>query len=613
MADIIQLLPDAIANQIAAGEVVQRPASVVKELMENSIDAGCSSITLIVKEAGKTLIQVVDDGCGMSATDARLCFERHATSKIRQSEDLFRIKTMGFRGEAMASIAAIAHVELKTRKAEDELGTCIIIEGSEIKSQEPCQCDVGTSIAVKNLFFNTPARRNFLKSNPVENRHLIDEFNRVVLAHPEISFSMFSNGVETFRLNPGNLRKRVVGVMGEKYNKRLIPIEVDTDMLKVEGFVAKPEYARKTRTSRYIFVNRRFIKSGYLNHAVLKAYESLMPADHYPFFAIYLEIDPNKIDINVHPTKQEIKFDDERVVYTFLQAAIKRALGVNIMPALDFDREASLDFGQVRSSNAPLDSQSSKRQSSYVAPTGDPMFDRMNQRQDSQNWEELYKILDNKEQSEPVQQALTLESDLNNSEQSLTSSIDRLPSQIHQRFILTQIKSGFILVDQQAAHERVLYEQYLDRLENGERATQKLLFPQTIELAKSDHELLMDILPEITALGYEIEAAGEESFTIHGVPTDISPGEEQGIMESLIEQYRLNAGDLKLDKRSNLAQSMARQTAIKSGRLLGGEEMKNLVDQLFACQTPYVAPSGRLTFVKYSLAEIEKQFEQKSP
>ncbi len=611
MADIIQLLPDSIANQIAAGEVVQRPASVVKELMENAIDAGATSIKLITKEAGRALVQVVDNGCGMSETDARLCFERHATSKIRLSADLFKIKTMGFRGEAMASIAAIAHVELKTRREEDELGTCIIIEGSEIKSQEPCQCDVGTSIAVKNLFFNTPARRNFLKSNPVENRHIIEEFQRVVLAHPELSFSLFANGVETFRLKPGNLRKRIVGMMGENYNKRLIPIEVDTDLLKVTGFISKPEYARKTRTSRFIFVNRRYIKSGYLNHAVIKAYESLLAADHYPFFAIYLEIDPEKIDINVHPTKQEIKFDDERVVYTFLQAAVKRALGVNIVPALDFEREASLDFGQVRSSDNSSIKQST---SNSTAPTGDADYDRMNQRQSSQNWEELYKILGDRKQNVPQQQALTLESDLNSTDQQMgAGKQDRMPSQVHQQYILTQIKSGFILVDQQAAHERVLYEQYLNRFENGERATQKLLFPQTIELSRSDHELLLDILPEITALGYQIESAGEESFTIHGVPTDISPGEEQGIMESLIEQFRQNSQELQLDKRANLARSMARQTAIKSGRLLSGEEMKNLVDQLFACQTPYVAPNGRLTFVKYSLAEIEKQFEQKTP
>ncbi|MCB0633464.1 MAG: DNA mismatch repair endonuclease MutL, partial [Lewinella sp.] len=401
MADVIQLLPDAIVNKIAAGEVIQRPASVVKELMENAIDAGSSSVKLVVKDSGKTLIQVIDDGCGMSETDARMALERHATSKIRQAEDLFAIRTMGFRGEAMASIAAVAQMEIRTRRRQDELGTRILIEGSEIKTQEACQCDAGTSISVKNLFFNIPVRRNFLKSNTVEMRHILDEFQRIALANPDIFFSLHHNNTEVFHLPPSNLRQRVVNVFGTPYNKRLVPVEEETDAMKLSGFISKPEFAKKTRGEQFFFVNQRFIKSAYLNHAVLTAYEDLLPSDTYPLYVVFIDIDPGKIDINVHPTKQEIKFEDDRLIYNYLKVAIRHSLGkYKVMPTLDFDQEGSFSSVRIKPisptrpatiSTFKLGERASSGKSGGSRPDTD---DSPRQKSNLENWESLYEGLE---------------------------------------------------------------------------------------------------------------------------------------------------------------------------------------------------------------------------
>ncbi len=618
MTDVIQLLPDAIANQIAAGEVIQRPASVVKELMENAIDAGATSIKLIVKEAGKTLIQVIDNGSGMSETDARLSFERHATSKIRQADDLFSIKTMGFRGEALASIAAVGQVELRTRRQADELGTRIVIEDSEVKTQEPCQCPVGTNISVKNLFYNVPARRNFLKSNSVETRHILDEFQRIALAYPELFFSLHHNNVEIFHLQAGNLRQRVTGIFGNHSNKKLVPISEETDALRLSGFVGKPEYAKKTRGEQMFFVNRRFIKSGYLHHAVTSAYEDLLPAENFPLYVIFIEIDPKHIDINVHPTKQEIKFEDERLVYNYMKVTIRHALGRHsITPTLDFDDDTEMASVRI---GATLPRQTDAEERSFTLPskfndTGKEETKR--QQSNLENWEKLYAKLasgDTDEIPDELPSTLTVESEWSEQSDSedvlkKTSPQQREPHQIHGIYIVSQIKSGFLLIDQQAAHERILYEQYLKILNEQASSTQNRLFPSTISLAPAEAAMLNDILEEVNRLGFDIQEFGGNSFLIHGVPSELSENiNESKLVESLLEQYKNNL-DLKLNVRENIARSMAKSAAIKRGQLLTPPEMQSLIDRLFACELPYKSPSGRNCFITFELDELEKRFD----
>lgn len=633
MSDVIKLLPDAIANQIAAGEVIQRPASAVKEMLENAIDAGSTRIQLIIKDAGKTLIQVIDNGSGMSETDARMSFERHATSKITQAQDLFSIRTLGFRGEAMASIAAVTHVEMKTRPHGKDLGTHIIIEGSTVILQEPCQCPVGTSLAIKNLFFNIPARRNFLKSNPVEMRHIVEEFQRVALANPKIFFSLHNNDIEIFRLPSANMRRRIVGIFGASFNERLVPVEEQTDFLRIYGFVGKPEFARKTRGEQYFFVNERFIKSSYLHHAVLTAYNDILPAKSHPLYVVFIDIDPARIDVNVHPTKQEIKFDDEKVVYTFVNTAIKRALGTyNITPTLDFDRDTQLIFSSSPQKKNPSTGNDSHSNKSFnISSRSNPSSKTNNSKLESSNlnfqtrtskannpkpsgdWQELYKTEDI--QLPDDKETLTFQSEANKQAtlpMEGKATLEKNPYQIHRRYILTQIKSGFILIDQKAAHERILYEQCLTHMENKKAETQKQLFLETIDLPAADATLLKQILPDINILGYDIQEFGQTTFVIHGVPADLKVGNEQAAIEQLLEQYKHNADKLKLNKRENLARSIARNTSLKVGQKMSVEEMQNLVDKLFACQTPFVAPNGKPTFVKYRIEEIEKQFDKKN-
>ncbi len=634
MSDIIQLLPDSLANQIAAGEVVQRPASVVKELLENAVDAGSTTIKLIVKDAGRSLVQVIDNGSGMSETDARLCFERHATSKIKSSDDLFAIRTMGFRGEALASIAAVAQVELRTRQVQDDLGTRIVVEGSVVKVQEPCQHMEGASFSVKNLFYNTPARRKFLKSNPVEMRHILDEFQRIALAHPDIFFSIHHNNIELFHLPPGNLRQRIVNILGDSANKKLVPVSVETDIVKISGFVGKPEFSKKTRGDQYFFVNGRYIKSSYLNHAVMSGYEDLLPTDAYPLYVLFMTIEPSLIDVNMHPTKQEIKFEDERLIYNYLKVAVRHALGQHaITPSLDFEPEPSI-LAAVQQTQVAIDDEELQTQtfsSRMNTPTGndyapiqkssrhyDPTIQQTN---NLKNWRKLYDDLDMFDSAGStitIPSALSAEvidSDAGNSlwsenepnaEQQIRQR--RVPYQVHNSYIITHIKSGFLIIDQQAAHERILYERYLAMMNDEQATVQKELFPRTITLSPADTELLGVILPQINQLGFDIQEFGAGTFVIHGKPADMDSNlDEQHIVETLLEQYKENIA-LKLDMRENLARSMARSAATKRGQALAIPEMQELIDKLFACALPHKSPSGRNCFVTFEFDVIEKWF-----
>lgn len=623
MADVIQLLPDSIANQIAAGEVIQRPASVVKELMENAIDAGSTSVKLIVKDAGKTLIQVIDDGCGMSETDARMAFERHATSKIKDARDLFQIRTMGFRGEALASIAAVAQVELRTRRQPEELGSKIVIEGSTVKTQEACQCVAGSNLSVKNLFYNVPARRNFLKSNSAEMNHILNEFQRIAIAHPNIFFSLHHNNTEVYHLPAGRLRQRIVSIFGSSTNKKLVPISEDTDALRITGYIGKPEFAKKTRGEQFFFVNNRFIKSGYLNHAVVSAYEDFLSPDSYPMYVIFLEIDPARIDINVHPTKQEIKFDDERLVYNYLKVAVRHALGQhNVMPTLDFEQDLSFSTFEVEQPSV----ETVRTEQNTSDPSSFSSDNRMDirQRNNKKHWEELYKNLEvfdidtapSTESLDAEEEAMTIvssewegERELDDSSKSFSRQ-QKKPYQIHGMYIVSQLKSGFILIDQQTAHERILYERYLAVLNEQSASTQNALFPETIHLSNADAEILRELLPDINQLGFDVQEFGGHSFIVNGIPADSTSGQNaQELLELLLEQYKMNI-ELRLGMRENIARSMARSASIKRGQQLETEEMQALIDQLFACAVPYKSPSGRNCFITFELNDLEKLFLQ---
>ncbi|WP_419802730.1 DNA mismatch repair endonuclease MutL [Mucilaginibacter sp.] len=619
MSDIIRLLPDAVANQIAAGEVVQRPASAVKELLENAVDSGADKIQLIIKDAGKALIQVIDNGCGMSFTDARMCFERHATSKIRKADDLFAIRTMGFRGEAMASIAAIAQVELKTRRHEDELGTHIYIEASEVISQEPCATSAGTSVCIKNLFYNTPARRNFLKGNSIETRHIIDEFQRVALANPQLYFTLHHDGQEVFHLPAVSLKQRIVHLFGSNYNQKLVPVQEDTSIIKLEGFVGKPEFARKTRGEQFFFVNNRFIRDNYLNHAVTSAFEELLQDDSFPLYVLFISIDPGKIDINVHPTKTEIKYQDEKAIYAIIRSAVKRSLGqYNITPSLNFDQETGFD---QMISHKPLDqiippgikfNPDFNPFSEEVKTVSDKAFIRSTAERHKpdfvQNWDTLYAITQEKiaEQQEiDTQQRQIIVDNL-----TLGKTSERQLFQIHNRFILSQIKSGFMLIDQQAAHERILYERFLLQLENHSGVSQQTLFPQSIGLSTSDFELLKSLLTDVRALGFDIREFGKNTVIVEGIPAELTKASENEMLEKLLEGFKNNQSALKLSKHDNLARTLAKNAAVNPGTKFSLEEMNQLIDQLFACQMPNVSLSGKPVIITYTLEEIFQKFDR---
>jgi len=617
MSDIIQLLPDAIANQIAAGEVVQRPASALKELLENAVDAGASKVQVVVKDAGKTLIQVIDDGKGMSMTDARMSFERHATSKIRTSADLFAIRTFGFRGEALASIAAVAQVEMKTRLKEEELGTHLCIEGSEVKKQEPTTCPVGTSIAVKNLFFNVPARRNFLKSNAVEMRHIVEEFQRVALSYPEVAFHLLQNDMDLFNLPSGKLSQRIVGVFGKAYQGQLVACKEDTPHMGIQGYIGKPQNAKKTRGEQFFFVNNRFIKSNYLHHAVSNAYEGLISADQHPFYVLFLEIDPVHIDINVHPTKTEIKFDDERTIYGVIRSAVKQALGAhNVVPTLDFSFD--VNFAENWKHDTAKNNEVSRENSYKTFST--PSF----KKQDVSGWEKMFeKNSSNVDfeasrlgDEEDDKELLTFSSKANRLDRKddlepvLESEDTGITFQVGLAYVVVQMSTGMLLLDQQASHERVLYEKYKRQLQNASGASQQCLFPQSINLSPPDFALVMDLKEELTNLGFLVAEFGNNSIVINGVPADITINNEKALFEGLLEQFKNFKSELSLDKRENLARSLARKASLKRGAKLNSQEMETLVGQLFACQNANYGLSGNKTFVKLDTNKILSFFNQ---
>ncbi len=616
MPDIIQLLPDNIANQIAAGEVIQRPASAVKELLENAVDAGATEINLIVNDAGKALIQVIDNGKGMSETDARMAFERHATSKIKNIEDLFKIKTMGFRGEALASIAAVAQVELKSKREEDETGVFIEIENSQVIKQEPIAMQTGTSIAMKNLFFNVPARRNFLKSNAAELRHIVDEFIRVAMSFPEIFFSFSSNGQQVFHLEKGSMKQRIVQILGNSYAAKLVPVQEQTDYMNIYGFVGKPETAKKTRGDQYFFVNNRFIKSAYLNHAVMNAFNEMIAKDSFPMYTLFIDLDPAQLDINVHPTKQEIKFEDEKIVYAFVQSAIKHALAqFSISPTLDFELDASIQSLDAVSKPFTDDKKSSASSSSlYNTFTKKHQSHFIESKSELKHWKDFYepkeKLTDGRGssagsgglaegQSDPIQQLHT-----NNEQRPTTDNL----LQLHNSFIVVQTNRGYYLVHQQNAHERILYERFALAVEGKPIATQQSLFPATIELNAADAVLLKELLPDMNHLGYQLEPFGNNTFVIQGTPADVSQGNEKIAIEKMLEQYKHFSSDLKYSKREKLLRSLALQQSVKVGTSLTDKEMKVLIEDLFNCAIPNSTANGKPTYLEFKKDELDKLF-----
>ena len=624
MPSIIQLLPDHVANQIAAGEVVQRPASVVKELLENAVDAKATDIKLIIKDAGKSLIQVIDNGLGMSVTDSRLCFERHATSKIRQAEDLFAIHTKGFRGEALASIAAIAHVEMKTKQEQEELGTHIIIEGSKFVSQEVAVLPKGTSFSVKNLFFNIPARRNFLKSETVEQRHIVDEFHRVALAHPNIHFTFYHNGSDMFNLPPSNFRQRIVNIFAGKTNEKLVPVKEETEIVNVHGFIGKPEFSKKNRGEQFFFVNNRYIKSGYLHHAVMAAYDGLLSAGAQPSYFLYLEVPPHTIDINIHPTKTEIKFDDEHALYAILRSTIKHSLGqFNVAPVLDFDRDPNLDTPyqyqnkeaayptvQVdRSYNpfseGPSDSELAKQKLNKSFGTGTMTY----KKQEAQpNWESLYvglkqateEIVEQTFENDAVTSSLFEENDV---EQEVKRTY-----QINKKYIVSPIKSGMVIIDQHRAHQRILYEEFLGNMTVNHASSQQLLFPLELHFSSSEIALISELQLALVSTGFVFDAASTDSIVILGLPVTVTEREVSIILQQLLSDLHEGIPDSSFCQNDTIAKSMSKSLAIRTGSYLTEEEQVNLVNNLFACKEPNVSPFQKPTFITMRVEDLDKKF-----
>ena len=608
MPDKILLLPDNIANQIAAGEVIQRPASAVKELLENAVDAGATEIKLIINDAGKSLIQVIDNGYGMSETDARMCLERHATSKIETIEDLFHIKTMGFRGEALASIAAVAQVELKTKREEDEAGTYIEVENSAVKKQEPIASPTGTSIAMKNLFFNVPARRNFLKSNAAEMRHIVDEFTRVALSFPQIIFSLTANNQQIYYLEAGSLKQRILQLLGNNYNAKLVSVKEDTDYMNIYGFVGKPDMAKKTRGDQYFFVNNRFIKSAYLNHAVMNAYQEMISKDSFPMYVLFIDLDPQQVDVNVHPTKQEIKFEDEKIIYAFVQAAVKHALAqFSVSPTLDFELDASIQqlssiqqpFTEERKSSASSTSIyegfTQKHQSHFIEPS---------KRSELKHWKDFYENESGKSKIESERSGENF--NLQHSTFNIVDYADLV--QLHNQYILVQTTNGFILINQQAAHERIIYDRLQTAAKGKPVATQRSMFPVTIELVATDAIVLEELMPDLQLMGYMIEPFGKNTFVIQGTPADVIQGNEKQVIDQLLEQYKHFSTDLKFSKREKMIRSLAWQQAIKAGTSLSEKEIRSLVEDLFKCTSPNSSPGGNPTYLEFKKEQLEKMF-----
>ncbi len=589
--------------------MVQRPASAVKELLENAIDAGATDIQLIIKDAGKTLIQVVDNGQGMSETDARLCFERHATSKINDAHDLFKLMTFGFRGEALASIAAVSQLEMKTKREIDDLGTLIVIEGSDVKEHTACSTSTGTSISVKNLFFNVPARRNFLKSEATETTYIIEEFNRVALVYPHIAFSFYNNNKLVTRLEKTTLRQRINHILGTNYGERLIAVDEKTTVVNITGFIGKPEFARKTRGEQYFFVNNRYIRHPYLHHAVEKAFSELIPENAYASYFIYLTVDPNFIDVNIHPTKTEVKFQDEKAVYSILKAAIRKSFGAfNITPSLDFETERSMDFGDFdknrqvvlpgitvnKDYNPFINTPADHSNSSYSKPADKNL----------KNWEALYNIgrdipihTDREETGGQLFH--------HTKEEPVTASF----FMYGKNYIVTPVKSGLMIIDVANARERIAYDKFSKDMGSQKSQSQRLLFPQTLTLNPSDSELLGEMLPELRKTGFEVESFGQNTFVVNAMPPEAEKQDVKDLMEHLLEAYKKNMMDARMDKKDNLARSLARNLAIRGLRNLSNEEMQSLVGELFISQMPETSPSGKKIIFILPLDEIEKKFK----
>ena len=605
MLDIIKLLPDSVANQIAAGEVIQRPASAVKELMENALDAGATQIDLIVKDAGKSLIMVIDNGCGMSETDARLCFERHATSKISKAEDLFSIRTMGFRGEALASIAAIAQVELKTRRKEDEVGTKIINEGSVIKEQTLIPMSVGTTFTIKNLFFNVPARRNFLKSTASEMRHIVEEFTRVTLMNPQVAFTLNSDGKEIYHLYAGNLKQRIMGLFGNNYEEKLLPVNQETERVRINGYIVKAEFARKTRGEQYFFVNNRFIKHPYLHHAIENAYLEMIPKDSFPGYFLNIEVDPADIDINIHPTKTEVNFLDVKLVYAILHAAVRKAIGQhNLSPMIDFEESPNpdIDFGEVVKSGRSIVQPTISIDENYnpfnqpvsgnTRPSFQGSFFHSERPSNSGDWRLLYGDRVDQTEKEAPQETQPKSQYM----------------QVNQSYILTSVKSGILVIDQHLAHMRILFEKFQKQLENSSGISQQELFPQPISLNLNDASLLKELMPDLENLGFRLEQANPTTFMINGTPADSSGTDAVTLLEKILENYKINRTDLQLDRKLNLAKTMATQLSMKPQTPLSETEMQHLVDQLFACNVAEVAHNGKKTYYILTNDELMSRF-----
>ena len=603
MPDVIKLLPDSVANQIAAGEVIQRPASVVKELVENSVDAGGKYIRVIIKDSGKTLIQIIDDGSGMSETDARLSFERHATSKITTAQDLFAITTKGFRGEALASIAAVAMVELKTRREDSETGIMVVISGSKVEMQEPCSCPVGSSFSVKNLFYNIPARRKFLKSDNTEIRHIVNEFQKIALAHPDIRFSLHHNDSEIYNLTSGNLRQRIIGVFGKQINQDLITLETETSLISIKGFVGKPENARRTYGEQFFFVNNRYMKHPYFHKAVVEAYQNILPVEAIPSYFIFMEADPASIDINIHPTKTEIKFEDKRSIWQILMASVREALGrFNIVPSLDFENEALVDIPVMMRTTGTMPDQPKIEINTQFnpfdgeerSPVRSGFVERF-ERENTASWEKLYtaheKENENPEQFEKIREST------------------RKFFQIKNKYFVCPVKSGLMLIDQKRAHERVLYERFLDSLSNDRAISQVELFPVTAELNPADYYILKEIENELRILGFSFQHSGKNKITITGRPADSSSSDPLEILEILLQDYKNTQAEPSISAKEKVATGMACASAIPYGKVLSQGEMEDLFDTLFACKSPNYSPKGKPVISIISLEDIDKRFK----
>jgi DNA mismatch repair protein MutL len=619
VADIINLLPENIANQIAAGEVIQRPASAVKELLENAVDAGATEIKLYVNDAGKALVQVIDNGKGMSETDARMSFERHATSKIKNIDDLFHIKTMGFRGEALASIAGVAQVELKTKKAGETVGTFIEIENSVVKSQQPVATNEGTNISMKNLFFNVPARRNFLKSNASELRQIVDEFIRVAMAFPSLFFSLTSNGQEVFHLEKGSLKQRIIQILGNNYSAKIVSVKEETDYMNIYGFVGKPETAKKTRGDQYFFVNNRFIKSAYLNHAVMNAFSEMIGKDSFPMYTLFIDIDPSRLDINVHPTKQEIKFEDEKIIYAFVQSAVKHALAqYSVTPTLDFELDASIQQTDAVSKPFTAEKQFSATGTSlYNTFTQKNQAHFIDSKSDLGTWNDHLLKQNNVENFSKNNLENQVQQTENFSSSSFKNTVlpkaDKKPTsedfiQIQRSFIVAENENGFMVIHQQNAHERILYERFTEAMKGKPIAIQRSLFPTAIELAPADSVLLNELLSDLNILGYDVEPFGNNSFVIQGSPADVPDGNEKDSLEKILEQYKHFNMYMSFSTREKLLRSLAWQQSIKAGIYLSQKEMKTLVEDLFNCNINNTTPTGKPVFLEFKKDELDKMF-----